>query len=157
MTDPFVAGEETVSAMIRAYCRQTISLVTDDDVFLVGTPSRRLLLPEPPVVEVSAVALDGHTITDYRATRSGALWRDAGWGDASSEVEVTYSHGFDPVPLDIVAVCNMASTRLAANPDGLTRFEAGGEDHVSETYPGPWGFTIADLVVLNRYRRRSWS
>jgi hypothetical protein len=60
VTDPFAdassiaalaagdAGEAAavVTAMMRAYCRQTISLVDDDDAFLIGTRSHRLLLPQ---------------------------------------------------------------------------------------------------------------
>jgi hypothetical protein len=157
--DAFIAraaeAAAVVTATMRAYCRQTISLVEDDTAFLIGTAARRLLIPERPVRAVAAVGLDGYAVTDYRWTRAGALWRDAGWGGNDSEIEVTFDHGFDPLPDDLVQACRTATARLCANTDGLVRFEAAGE--VAETYSGPWGFTIAELIVLNRYRRCTFS
>jgi hypothetical protein len=152
------AGEavQVVSATMRAYMRQTISLVEDDTVTLAGTRGRKLIIPERPVIAVTTVTLDGTTIEtdDYRWTRAGALWRDARWDGPDVEIEITYDHGYATVPDDLVQVCRTATARLLANTEGHKRFEVSNE--LVEVFDGPWGFTLAELLVLNRYRRRVW-
>jgi hypothetical protein len=55
-----------------------------------------------------------------------------------------------------VQACRTASLRPLGNTDGLVRLELGGDETVAETYGGPFGVTIAELTVLNGYRRRVW-
>jgi hypothetical protein len=145
-----------VSAFVRSYTRLTITPVSDATAVLQGGPSRRLLLGERPVTAVASVTLDGALLpaTDYRWTRAGALYRDAGWLDASREVVVVFSYGFAVVPADLEAVVETAATRLIANPaqwrsEGA---EDGGAVRVAEA---AGRFTLAELAVLNRYRRRT--
>lgn len=71
---------------------------------------------------------------------------------AVADVTIEWSHGSDTVPPAIASVCATASTRLLAAPDGLTRLEVEGSSYVASEF----GFTLAELTVLNRYRRRSW-
>jgi hypothetical protein len=146
---------EIISAMVASYCRLSFERVIGDTVVLEGGPSRRLILPNPPVTDVAAVAIDGTTIAadDYRWTRRGLLFRQAGWGAEASAVTATYDHGFTAVPSDIAAVTRTAALRLTSNPDQLARTLV--EDfEVWHAYPA--GFTIAELMTLNRYRRRSF-
>jgi hypothetical protein len=56
--------------------------------------------------------------------------------------------------MPLVTVCCTALARLVGNIDGITRLEITGD--FTETRPGPWGFTLAELQVLDRYRRRNW-
>lgn len=146
---------EVVSALVRSYCRSTITHVSNDVAVLQGTCGRRLLLGERPVTAVASVRLDA-TLLDpngYRWQRSGALWRRAGWGGPECDVEVTYSHGYATVPADLVAVTRLAAIRLASNPEQLSREEVEGYSALAST---PVGFTVGELLVLDRYRRRTW-
>jgi hypothetical protein len=155
---PFLSQAEeaaaVVTGMIRAATRQTLSLVEGDMLTLTGTHRTRLVVGQRPLVAVASVTVDGATLDpdEYRWTRSGNLWRTGGWWGSDHEIEVECDHGFDPLPDDIVQVARTAAARLLANTEGLVRFEA--TDQVAETYSGPWGFTIAEWLVLGRYRRR---
>jgi hypothetical protein len=155
--DLAVAAEavEVASAMVRSYCRSSITYVIGDVAVIPGTAARRLLLGERPVTAVASVRLDG-TLLDpsaYRWQRSGALWRTGGWGGPDHDVEVTYSHGFTTVPADLAAVTRLAAARLATNPEQLSRQEMEG---YSVLAAAPVGFTVGELLVLDRYRRKTW-
>jgi hypothetical protein len=62
---PALAAIAAASAAIRGYCRQVLSLVTDDHVVL-SPACGRVLLPELPVVAVSAVSLAGTVLAAGR-------------------------------------------------------------------------------------------
>lgn len=83
------------SAVIRAYCNQTLSQVTGDVLTVYPTSSTFLSLPERPVTAVSSVLVNGVATTSYyivpRGLRSGTI---ASPGSAwTSGATVTYSHG----------------------------------------------------------------
>jgi hypothetical protein len=152
------AAIQAVTAMMRAHCRQTLTRVTNDNVVIPGTQGRRLLLGERPVVSITPpIILDGVTLDDseWRWNRRGVLYREAGWGDDTTDVDIEYTHGYDPLPDDLAAVCRTASIRLATNTTGILRFEIMG-DFSKEFGPGTtvFGFLLAELAVLDRYRRR---
>jgi len=112
-------GEAT--AAIRNYCRQYLSLVEGEVIVLDAPRGRRLFLPELPVVELSQVVEEGVTLvanTDYRLDGSGMLhrlkgnvWKLDGDMEGLQNIEITYSHGYDPIPDDIVVVCTRAASR----------------------------------------------
>ena len=108
---------EAASAAVRDVAGCPISRVADDVVVLEGR-GQYLPLPGPPVVSVASVECGGVPVTDWEL-RSGALWRPGGW---SGNVTVTYTHGLETVPADIVdLVCRMAVHALVASraqPDG---------------------------------------
>lgn len=148
---------ELVTALMRSYTRQTITAVADDTAVVEGSALRRLVLGERPVTAVTSVSLDGEVVTDHRWTRSGALWREGGWGGPDREVEVTYSHGYSELPADLAGACLTASARMVSNPEQLSREEINIEGAFSHsTLNAPAGFTIAELLVLDRYRRRCY-
>ncbi len=111
---------DLASGEIRAWTRQTIDLVTDDEVVLAGSWAGALVLPEQPVVSVSAVTLNSRALVsgvDYELAAGtlqfssygslhgtwpgsqGSTGREAGfWGGAEATVAVTYTHGFATVP-----------------------------------------------------------
>jgi hypothetical protein len=146
---------EVASAMVRSYCRSSITHVAGDVAVLQGSHGRRLVLGERPVTAVTAVALDGTLLdpSDFRWQRSGALWRDAGWGGPSHEVEVEYDHGYAVVPADLAAVTRLAAVRLCSNPEQLAREEVEGYSVLVAT---PAGFTVGERLILDRYRRKTW-
>lgn len=112
---------DAVSSAIRAAAGVPINLATSTVRFWTE-PARRLELPARPVRQVHAVKLDGVEITDWKL-RGSSLWRSVAWhqrGAVPSEVEVTFTHGYDPVPADIVRLtCVLAAAGLAEVTDGL--------------------------------------
>jgi len=146
---------EVVSALVRSYVGSTITPPTTATVTLQGTRSTRLDVGERPLTGVSSVVLDGTALdpSEYRWTRTGYLWRDAGWADPSRQVTVTLSYGYDKVPDDLCAVAISAAVRVGGNPSALTRVAVEGYEELASA-PGAW--TVGELLVLDRYRRRCW-
>ena len=151
---------ESASAIIRNHCRQTFDLVEDDEVELRGTARSRLLLPERPVVSVASVTLDGDTLDadSYSRVRDG-LWRQNGWGDESTLVQVTYTHGFaegTPAMETLKAVCLQVAARAAANPQSFNSFTAAAGDGIGFGGGGAGsqvlGLTSAERAILGRYK-----
>lgn len=163
------------SAMVRSYTGLDFTVAEDDEVTLRGQGGM-IRLPQRPVTEVSkviAIGGDGApdvTLIDWiwdgiDQIRIGegsfvinlpAIW----WDDDGypGTYRVTYSHGYEQVPADVVAVvCGMASRTLTAPT------MAGGVR--SETI-GPYSYQLdaagaglavmmsqADRDALKRYRR----
>jgi hypothetical protein len=111
---------ETASALVRDAAGSPI-LETTSSVTLEGTASPWLFLPGLPVRSVTAVALSGASDTHWTLVpSSGGLYRSSGWlsGCEPNLVAVTYVHGLDDVPADIVdLVCRLAGQELAAFRD----------------------------------------
>jgi hypothetical protein len=111
------------SAAVREAAGVPISQTTSTLALEGADNSQWLTLPGPPILSVSAVAIDGETVTDWRL-RSHQLWRAAGWSPTCepSEVTVTQLHGLPEVPADLVGlVCRIAAAVLVhyrAQPDG---------------------------------------
>ncbi|PWG08774.1 hypothetical protein DF268_35995 [Streptomyces sp. V2] len=134
---------------------------TTSTVALEGPAAEWLTLPGQPVTAVSAVTLDGQVVTDWQL-RAGRLWRACGWspGWAPSEVEVTQTHGLDPVPADIVdLVCRITGTALSdyrADPEsaGLAAADVRSEriGDYSVTYGGEGLITSMELPGYLRER-----
>lgn len=109
----------SVSAAVREAAGVSISQTTGT-VTVTGSHDRWLRLPGGPVTAVSAVELDDEPITDHKL-RDGMLWRRCGWAGPCepSDVEVTYTQGYDPVPADIVRlVCVYVGAGVAQAANG---------------------------------------
>lgn len=92
---------EAVSSGIReAASGAAISKVTST-VSLYGRASQFLDIPGGPLHEVVEVVREGQPLDDFKL-RDGKLWRKAGWGNIEDDITVTFTHGWDPVPADIV-------------------------------------------------------
>jgi hypothetical protein len=147
------------SGLVRAIAHQTISFVADDTVILTGG-DRRLKLPQRPAVINDAHPLTVVEVGDYGGVdmpmvehrdfeRKNAeeleraypwYWNNTrllGWpfnrtlGVWAPRVRVTYSHGNETIPDDIVALVLDVAQVLMSNPDGLRSKTVGG---YSETY-----------------------
>ena len=98
---------------------QQISRVDNDTVTLRGSGTGRMLLPQRPVLDVTAVA--GLTADQWQWDGGSAICRlDCGRWDGP--VTVTYSHGFevDDVAYQVaVSVACDAVKRLMLNPDAI--------------------------------------
>ncbi len=130
------------SAAIQNYCHQTLEAVEDDEVEFVYASGRRLFLPELPVSEVSEVVEDGETLTetdDYLLGAHGVLHRvGRAWVGGPAFISVTYSHGYETLPDDLVGV----ATRMAARA-----YQAGLRAANAEGVPGIASTTLGDYSV----------
>jgi hypothetical protein len=174
---------EFASAAVRRYCRQTISLVLDDEIFLPSTGTTVLTLPERPVISVEDVEVQ-RSPSDAGEVISRAAWAESGWYTWSSfgilrrldglpwgvrydPVRIVYTHGYEDVPDDIVglvaAKVHTYRAAVASNPDGLKSLQTGA---MSESYAnfagsdmsvGPAALTKAEKEMLDEggYRLRS--
>ena len=109
-----------VSAGIRDAAGAPITKVTST-IKTYGNPSPFLDLPGGPLHSVEEVTRDGSTVEDFKL-RDGKVWRKAGWGDIENDIEVTFTHGWDPVPADVVKLAvNLTAAGLneAQSEEGL--------------------------------------
>ncbi|HWD78355.1 MAG TPA: hypothetical protein VG497_05730 [Kribbella sp.] len=118
---------ELATSAVQAAAGQRILQATET-VTLMGAGEQWFQLPQLPVTDVAAVAVDGQALvagTDYK--RFGArLWRRCGWSSCSSEpseVTVTYTHGYadwdGELGLAREATLTIAA-RMFTNPAGAT-------------------------------------
>lgn len=153
-----------VSASIRAYTGQEFDLVEDDEVRL-RVRNATVRLPQRPVVEVSAVAdTDGNSleftwdsgdVIALAAFDSLRYFEVEPFRYRDRWIDVTYTHGYETVPEDIVAVaCSLAASALSrdAGALGVTQ-ESAGPFSRSFGDPSPMSLGIGDRTTLDRYRR----
>lgn len=95
---------------------------TESTITLGSGPGVSLMLPAGPVLGVSEVQVEGVVVNDWKLV-SGQLWRSCGWQPRHglpNVIQVTYEHGYDPVPADVVhLVCLLVSSALAGIEDGF--------------------------------------
>lgn len=113
-------------------------------VTLSTEASRRLELPSRPVHSVASVTLDGESLTVGTDVflRGSALWREIPWqrqGAIPGEVVVTFTHGLDAIPEDIVdLVCSLVAGALASK-------DAGYEAHTGVQYEASDDYRVGYL------------
>ena len=163
------------SAMIRAYTGQTFDKVTGD-VATLRVQSGTVRLPQRPVTAVtSVVAIGGAGMPDVAVIdyvfdgidqiRIGegtfiinlpAIW----WDDDGypGTFRVTYDHGYDAVPADVVAIaCGMTLRTLTAPTaqGGVTSETIGSYSYRLEAADTGLAVSMSkdDRTALARYRR----
>jgi len=111
-----VIALDSACEVVRGYIGQTINLVEDDEVFVDGTGTRSLLLPQLPVVGIAEVTTfdrngeDETALTegvDFKIGDGGVLWRisaegSTGWGIwpwGHRNIFVVYTHGYTVIPV----------------------------------------------------------
>lgn len=129
-----LAALAAASDAVRDAARCPITRVAST-IAIPGVPDEWLTLPAGPVRSVTAVAIDGAAVTDYRLV-GVQLWRYGGWLGGlypytdltrvaayaggglpapPTQVTVTYDHGLEQCPADIIdLVCSLAAASLAA-------------------------------------------
>jgi len=166
------------SAAIRNYCHQYLELVEDDEYTFDVRPARwNLLLPELPVVEVTGVVEDGEPLydpDDYQLANYGQLVRvGRRWKAGIQIVAVTYTHGYETIPDDVISVCTRAAARAyqaglrSADSDGVPGVASKGLGDFTVSFVGETGGGVGEGVMgasaarmlllsekdmLNRYR-----
>lgn len=150
---------DDVSAAVRAYTGQLFSRLVTTDRLTVRKGLVRL--PQRPVNSVDEVQLsDGTTVTFEWQTGAESLCV-AGWETSCSRVSavlVTYDHGYDTIPQDVVAVvCNVSNRVLGTDPTSgavasrsITNYQ---ETFGPVGASGSTGLFSSESTVLDRYRR----
>jgi hypothetical protein len=144
------------SAVVERWCKRTFHRVVDDAVtVLVGTDG--IMELPAPAESVSSITSGGETVAPvgyvadhYRVNRTFGRW-------AAGAYTVTYTHGYDPIPEDVVlAVCQIVARHLT-NPEGYQSVSIG---EASTVYAIPatgyvLGLTLSpiDKQLLAPYRR----
>lgn len=108
------------SDLIRRAARQDIDQGTT--TFKVSGGIGRILFPQRPVVSVASVTVDGATLDGW--TIDGDYLTGT-W--SGRELEITYTHGWNPVPDAIKAVCLEIVTRAWVNPGAVSQEGYGSE------------------------------
>ncbi|MGW5037280.1 hypothetical protein ACWEQK_03950 [Streptomyces parvulus] len=135
-----------VSAIVRAEARQHFTRGTNT-VTLYPADDGMVRLPQRPVVSISAVQRDGEPIPYWQVCAES--FRVGGYGPVS----VTFTHGYQETPGDVLAVVLTAAQRVLSNPNDLRQETVGA---VSVTYAAETigaSLSQADRDLLARYRR----
>lgn len=156
------------SSQVESYCGRRFGLVVDDQVVLTPFRDRSVLLPDPPVVDVSAVqgwvvrdgAMSWVDLHNYAWTTDGLMYDTAGlpgvdyeasWPVLPNSLRVTYTHGFADIPQpvkDAVLACvggyfTDPTGTLAAKQVDDVRYQWSGRGN---------GATVVDENLLSAYR-----
>jgi hypothetical protein len=161
------------SSVVRGYLRLDVTRATTTDTFTMRRAdslrygcSGVVTLPQRPIVAVTDVKVDGVATADWWLDGNELLLGAWSWDQPPAahqppQVEVTSTHGWDPVPGDIAAIVMQAANRVLVNPSGIRSEAVGGE---SVTYLVPstgelLGVLLSrtEMKVLDRYRRTAGS
>ncbi len=130
------------SVAIQNYCRQQIEQEENDEITLDSAGGRRLFLPQLPAVEVSSVIEDGKLLVEgdeYKLAKHGILHRvDQDWAKGVQIVTITYTHGYEPIPEDVLAICTRAAARA---------YQAGLKAAETDAMPGVTAMSLGDYSV----------
>lgn len=143
---------ESASGRFRGDCRCHVSRVVDDVEILDGPGTALLLLPNAPVLSVSEVLVDGVAFTAYKLARRGAMLRRTDgcvWPEWAA-VQVTYTHGYDPIPGDVVSAVLEQAKSVYTVKAGLQSITAGGES-VTFGAAATVGVTAQWTSAVDRY------
>lgn len=157
------------SGAVRAAANgQIISLIEDDEVAL-RPYCGRVFLPQVPVVDVTAIEdADGNDVEfiweqgdTFVIVAGGRINRfdyELVIGVPPPRLTVTYTHGYDPVPDEIIGlVCQIAGRALGtpATSAGVTQESLGAYSYSigSVAAAGPLGLLDSERVIAGRYRR----
>lgn len=157
---------QDASASIRNYTRQTISEVTGD-IIQVKVRAGRVRLPQRPVTAVtSVVSIAGDPVlylwpfddTVIVGTNTPDAFAWVPWLNGTPAVIVQYSHGWNPVPDDIVGVCcSIVLRALGRDPvdAGLQSEQIAGYSYTmgSAAAAGAFGMLQAERDILDAYVR----
>lgn len=155
------------SRAVRVYTGQYIEQVTDDEVTVIPDPYGNLRLPQWPVTDVASVTVNGdeidptsyvwnrqgvirqHTLNSFEINGTPIAWR--------TPVVVTYTHGYEEIPDDIIGVvADLVAGRLLS-PAGSGAVKAAQVDDVRVEYDVATATASVDLTddqktILDRYK-----
>ena len=137
LADPSDTRIDAVASYVRARCGWHIAPAATVAEVFDGNGLSVLSLPTGHLTAVTAVVENGVDITDRVQWSSlGLLRQDRRWTDRWRAVEVTFTHGYDPVPADLVALVADVATRLPAPGDAR------------EKKIGPFEYVVGESLFL---------
>lgn len=141
---------DLASGRFREQANNPISMMTET-VTLDSDGGRALTLPCLPVREVSELVIDGQQVTDFEWSTSGAIRLDRPIPDKWRSVQVTYRHGYDPVPKGIQDVVLEQAAAIYQTLPGLVSYTTGAEQR---TYSSALtvGTTAQWAAMVARYK-----
>lgn len=153
------------SASIRNYMRQEVTAATT--TVLLRVRGGKIRLPQRPVTAVSAVVNDNGDPVLYQWWGDDTVWVGSNvpdsfawepWRNGYIALTVTYDHGSDPVPDDIVGVgCSIVTRALGREPAdaGITSESIAGYSYSlgSAAAAGAFGMLQAERDILDTYKR----
>lgn len=152
------------SAAVRAYTGQHFSVATT--TARIKVKGGVIRLPQRPVTAVSALANTTGTALLFTWDAGAQVWLSSSLplangptcsGRLPQYVDVTYTHGYDTIPADVVAVvAQMAGRALGTTPaeGGVQSESIGGYNYSlgSAAAAGGIGMLPAERAVLDRYK-----
>lgn len=160
------------STVVRNYCRREFT--RGQTTARIRPRGRIINLPQRPVISVTAIwAVQSFGPTIMRTPLSYWNWPGGSqvfigdqtmvingptldWDDTDVWADVTYDHGFDEIPDEVITVvANMVTRNIVVPQGGLVDLETIGPytaRYATFTSQGPLGMSEADREVLNRYR-----
>jgi len=153
------------SATIRIYTRQTITEETTTDVLQIR--NGRIRLPQRPVTDVATVVnVNGDPVLYQRwgndqisaSSNVPDNWAWEPWRNGVNALTVTYTHGYNPVPDEIVGVC----CSIVMRAFGRDPIDAGIQSESIQGYSytlgtigaaGPIGLLQSEKDILDVYCR----
>lgn len=118
---------ETATDEVKAVIGHDITQ-NQETATLDGTGSEALVLPKHPVTAVSQVDVDGTTLaaSAYKFIEAGVVYRTSGvWAVGRQNIDVTYTHGYSPIPGDVKAIVLETASRAWRSGAGLTQESVG--------------------------------
>lgn len=152
---------DDASASVRAYTGQQFTEATSTETFRV----RRnvVVLPQRPVTDVANAGgayfrWDGDDRVHFSLGSTDTFEWEPWIGGGPRTVEITYTHGYDEIPADIVGVvCSIALRAFGRRPEdgGLQQESIAGYSYSvgSAGAAGGFGLLPDERAVLDRYRR----
>lgn len=170
-----LSADDSAAFAVSAAC-DTVRTLTEQDfnavtetVYLDGSGTDTLLLPQVPVTAAGTVVVNGGTLSgtaDYTVTEDGKLYRTTGtatlsswsqgcgpsgyWPQGRRNIAVTYEHGYSgTVPSDVRMVALAIANRIVTQ-GGATQESVG---QVSKTYAvSSTDLTKGELAILRKYK-----
>jgi len=141
---------DAACAAVRAYCGWHIAPSVTQTLTLDGSDTDVMLLPTLHVTDLSSITNDGTAVTEPEWSTFGIV-RGTCWTDKFRGVVVSFTHGYDECPPEIIGVLHEAADRglegSAASQVGQVRM--GGVDGVA----GAVAFVMDKRSdVLDRYK-----
>ena len=131
------AACDRATALVRAYCRRTITQTTETvtvtltssmDYVVRGLVDRHLLdtilLPMTPVISITSITIDGQAVTGYTLRADGSILLPRGYPNGTTAT-VAYVSGYPSTDYRVAAAKAVAvriAARLWTNPDSRTSY-----------------------------------
>lgn len=158
---PASTPQDAAAALIRAYCHWHIWPRMTETVVCDGPGTDLLVLPTLMLTAVSAVTetrrgVGGAPValnvaTDVDWSEAGLVWHvdRRRWTSKPRGVSVTFEHGYQNAPSQIVQLATALAARAASNPTRLKRMQVGQRSEDYETA----GLLQDEMAILAPYRR----